>query len=96
MAVRLVNPSASSDGYIVLDVTAHVQAWVRGGHPNFGWAQTDGRAIRFSEAASDLQPVLFIDYALEGDTTPPATMSNLVAGDPDDQFGHPDLDGPRR
>ena len=59
-------------------MTAHVQAWVRGIRPNFGWGQYDGKAIYFSESASDLQPVLFIDYALEGDTTPPATVADLT------------------
>ena len=77
-------------------MTAHVQTWVRGGRPNFGWVQYDGRAIRFSEAGSDLQPVLFIDYSLEGDTTPPATVSQPGGQQRDEQFGHADLDGPRR
>ena len=75
----LVNPSSWSGGYVVFNVTAHVQTWVRGIRPNFGWVQLDYARFSLSESGSDLQPVLFIDYALEGDTTPPATVANLAA-----------------
>ena len=74
----LVNPSPQSGGYYVYDVTGHVQTWVRGGRPNFGWVQLDYGHNSLSESGSDTQPVLFIDYALEGDTTPPATIANLA------------------
>ena len=75
----LVNPSSWSGGYVVYDVTAHVQTWVRGIRPNFGWVQLDYSRFSLSESGSNHQPVLFIDYALEGDTTPPATVANLAA-----------------
>ena len=66
-------------------MTAHVQTWVRGGRPNFGWIQLDWSDISLSESGSDTQPVLFIDYALEGDTTPPTTIANLATSNVTDR-----------
>ena len=77
-------------------MTGHVQTWVRGGRPNFGWVLGPARYVSLSESGSDTQPVLFIDYALEGDTTPPATIANLAASNPTNRSVTLELDGPRR
>ena len=65
-------------------MTAHVQAWVNGTSPNYGWAQNVGNWVWIvSEGTSAQQPVLFIDYTSAGggsDTTTPAAVSNLAAG----------------
>ncbi len=67
-------------GFHVIDVTAHVQAWVRGTSPNFGWAQPGGNwSFYLSESGSNYQPVLFIDYTQAGDTTAPAAVTDLAA-----------------
>jgi hypothetical protein len=80
----VTNPSSApvGQGFHVIDVTSHVQAWVRGIYPNFGWAQPGGNwDFHLSESGSDYQPVLFIDYSHAGDTTPPAAVADLAAGD---------------
>ena len=71
-------------GYHVINVTAHVQAWVNGTSPNYGWAQNIGNWVWIlSEAGSAQQPVLFVDYgSAAADTTAPAAVSNLAAGSP--------------
>lgn len=68
-------------GFHVIDVTTHVQGWVRGTIPNFGWAQPGGNwDFYLSESGSNYQPVLFIDYSSTGDTTSPAAVTDLAAG----------------
>jgi hypothetical protein len=69
-------------GFHVIDVTAHVQAWVRGTSPNFGWAQPGGNwDFYLSESGADYQPVLFVDYSQAGDAMAPAAVTNLAVGD---------------
>ena len=55
----------------MINVTSHVQAWVNGTSPNYGWAQNVGNWVWIvSEAGSAQQPVLFVDYGAGGGGTP--------------------------
>ncbi len=69
----------------MINVTSHVQAWVNGSSPNYGWAQPLGNWVFFfSESGTANEPVLFVDYgsAGGGDTTPPAAVTNLATSSP--------------
>ncbi|HUW84478.1 MAG TPA: Calx-beta domain-containing protein, partial [Phycisphaerae bacterium] len=53
----------SPTDFHVFDVTSHVQAWVSGTSPNYGWAQAPGYwNFHHSEIGWEFQPVLFVDY----------------------------------
>ena len=81
-------------------MTAHVQGWVNGTLPNYGWAHAQGLwTFHMSEAGSALQPVLFIDYTPGGgspDTTAPAAVANLGHSLASLLLAYDHLAGPRR
>ena len=72
-------------GYHVINVTAHVQAWVNGTSPNYGWAQDD-RQLGLGPQRGRLRPssrsCSSTTASGGGDTTAPAAVSNLAAGSP--------------
>ena len=63
-AVHAPSAAPAGTGYHVINVTSHVQQWVSGTNPNYGWVQVTGYwDFHLSEAGAALQPVLFVDYA---------------------------------
>ena len=84
-------------GYHVIDVTSHVQQWVSGTYPNYGWAQLSGYwDFHLSEAGAAAATGPVRRLSRRRDTTAPAAVTNLATSSPTTSSITLDLDGPRR